>query len=79
MKVRITTIRRRTMRVAAGGAALRASCPACGREVEALTRGQAREILEIKEQELNEFIAAGRVHAIQTVSGSVRVCKDSLF
>jgi hypothetical protein len=78
VKVRITAVRRRTMRVAAG-AVLRAPCPACGREVEMLTRSQASEILEVGEQELNEFIAARRVHAIQTVSGSLRICKDSLF
>ena len=78
MKVRITAVRRRTMR-ATGAAVLRAPCLACGREVEALTSGQACEILEVGEQELSKLIAAGRVHAIQTMSGSIRVCKDSLF
>ncbi len=77
VKVTLTAVRRRTVRVT--GAALRAPCAACGREVEALTAGQALAILEVGGQELNEFIAAGRVHAIQTVSGSVRVCKESLF
>ena len=77
MKVRITAVRRRRIRVWANP--LRAACPVCGREVEALTRGQANEILEVEDQKLNELIAAGRVHAIQTVSGSLWVCKDSLF
>ena len=76
-KVKITAVRRRTIRVTAG--ALRARCAACGCEVEALTRSQAGEILEVGDQELGAFLAAGRVHAIPTVSGSQRVCKDSLF
>lgn len=75
--MRITAVRRRTMRVTTE--AIRATCPVCGHEVEALTRSQASEILEIEGQELSEFIAAGYVHAIQTISGSIRVCKDSLF
>ena len=77
IKVRITAVRRRMVRVAA--TAPRAHCAACGREVETLTRSQASEILEVGDQELGEFIAAGYVHAIPTVSGSLRVCKDSLF
>ncbi len=77
-KVRITAVRRRTMRITASSA-LRAQCAACGREVEALTRGQASEILEVGDQELGAFLAAGRVHAIPTVSGSLCVCKESLF
>ncbi|MBA3354996.1 MAG: hypothetical protein H0U18_03475 [Pyrinomonadaceae bacterium] len=77
-KVRITAVRRRTIRVAAG-ALPRARCAACGREVETLTRSQAGEILEVGDQELGAFLAAGRVHTIPTVSGSLRVCKESLF
>jgi hypothetical protein len=79
VKVTITAVRRRTIRVVAGAPPLRAQCAACGREVEALTRSQAGEILEVGWQELGALIAAGRVHAIQTMSGSIRVCKDSLF
>lgn len=76
-KIRITAVRRRTIRVAVGE--LRAQCAACGCEVEALTRSQASEILEVGDQELGAYLAAGRVHAIPTVSGSLRVCKASLF
>jgi hypothetical protein len=79
VKVRITAVRRRTVRVTAGALLLRAQCMTCGREVEALTRSQAGEILEVKDQELGALISAGRVHAIQTTSDSIRVCKDSLF
>jgi hypothetical protein len=61
------------------GQSFSAQCAACGREVETLTRSQAGEILEIGEQGLAELIAAGRIHAIQTASGSLRICKESLF
>ena len=44
VKVRITAVRRRRVRVTA---LLRAHCQACGREVEALTRREAGEISEI--------------------------------
>jgi len=77
VKIRITTASRQIFRL--GGQSLRAFCAACGREVELVTRGQASAILEIVDVELIEFIAAGRVHTIRTVSGSIRVCKDSLF
>jgi hypothetical protein len=35
--------------------------------------------LDVNERTLNRSIAEGHVHAIRTVSGSLRVCKDSLF
>ena len=77
VKIRITSSRRQVVRF--DGHNLRTFCRACGREVETLTRSLADEILEIEDAELSEFIASGRVHAIETVSGSLRVCKDSLF
>ncbi|MGI8733736.1 MAG: hypothetical protein ACR2LM_10605 [Pyrinomonadaceae bacterium] len=77
LKVRITAVRRRTIRLMAG--VPRARCATCEREVEALTRSQAREILEVGDQELGGFIAAGHVHSIPTVSGSLRICRESLF
>ena len=77
VKLTITTVRRRTVRVT--GTAVCAPCRVCGHEVEALTRSQAGEILEVGAEELGAFLAAGRVHAIQTASGGLRVCKDSLF
>lgn len=77
VRMRITTASRRILRF--GGQSVRAYCPACGREVETLTKREVGEVLEIGAEALSEFIAAGRVHAIPTVSGSIRVCKDSLF
>jgi hypothetical protein len=79
VKVRITAVRRRTMRATGAAALLRAQCVTCGREVESLTRSQAGEILEVGDQELSELIAAGLVHAMQTINGQLRICKDSLF
>ena len=54
-------------------------CLVCAREVELLTRDNAAEVLEVGLNALDDFISAGRVHAVETASGSVRVCKDSLF
>jgi hypothetical protein len=54
-------------------------CLICAREVELLTRVGAAEVLEVGLGALDAFISAGRVHAVETASGSVRVCKDSLF
>lgn len=54
-------------------------CQVCAREVELLTRDGAAEVLEVGLSALDDFISAGRVHAVETASGSVRVCKDSLF
>ena len=58
---------------------LRALCNHCGREVEALRAIQAAEALTVDDQALNALIANGAVHAIQTASGNLLVCKDSLF
>jgi hypothetical protein len=58
---------------------VRAPCRVCGREVEALSAGRAAEILEVCKSELGDLVAAGRVHAIPTAGGGIRVCKDSLF
>jgi hypothetical protein len=76
-RVKLTTIRRRRLRLEPP--AIRAHCPACGREVETLTAAQAAEVLEIDAPLPSHFIAAGRVHVMRTVSGSLRVCQDSLF
>ena len=44
-----------------------------------LTAGEAAAVLEVDDCTLDRLIAAGEVHALQTVSGNLRVCKDSLF
>jgi hypothetical protein len=58
---------------------LRAFCPVCAREVETLSAAHAAEVLEVGAPWLDQSIAEGRVHAIATVSASLRICRDSLF
>jgi hypothetical protein len=76
-RIKITATRRRSWR--SPQPAVRALCPDCGREVETLTTAQAAEALEVDAQAMLDLIEAGRVHALATVSGSLRVCRDSLF
>jgi len=76
-KIRITAIRRRILRYQPP--AIRALCPICAREVETLAQSQAADVLEVGRQILDDLIAAGLIHAIRTVNGNLRVCKDSLF
>ena len=44
-----------------------------------LTSAQAAEVLEIDGQAFDRVVAGGRIHTVQTVSGGLRVCKESLF
>ena len=76
-RVKLTTLRRRSILIKPP--TVRANCPVCGREVELLTRRQTAEVLEVGMTALADLLAAGRVHAIPTVSGSLYFCKDSLF
>lgn len=75
--IKVTSTRHRSARL--HSIAVRAHCPVCGREVETLAAVQAAEVLEVETDQLTHFIADGRVHAMETVSGSLRICKDSLF
>jgi len=77
MKIKITSVRRQ--RISIPASTLRLLCQTCEREVETLTSLQAAEILEVEDQTLRAFIFAGQVHAVETVSGSLRICKNSLF
>jgi len=77
LKVKVTTVRQQT--VVSVREALRLSCPICGRDVEALNARQAIGILEVSHEALDRLIAARQVHAIRTITGSVWVCRDSLF
>jgi len=77
LKVKVTRIQRQRASVPA--LTLHALCRACQCEVETLTRFQAAEILEVEDQVLDALILAGHVHAFETVSGSLLICKDSLF
>ncbi len=75
-KMTVTKIRRRTT---PPKTILRASCSVCKHEVEMLTAAESTEILEIDDNALNSLVTAGKVHAALTVSGNLRICKDSLF
>ncbi len=77
LKLIVTKIRRQT--VAEKIINLRAFCPICGFETEMLSLAESAVFLEIEDRMLEGLIAIGEVHAIQTASGSLRVCKYSLF
>lgn len=59
--------------------AVRAVCPVCAREVVTLDAAQAAAVLEVSQPQFQQLLAAATVHAITTVSGSLRICQDSLF
>ncbi len=75
--VRVTRIRQRIIQ--SREPALRQHCRLCQREVEMLTSIEAARVLEIDHQTLALLIGDGSLHTIQTVSGNMRVCKESLF
>lgn len=76
-KVKITATRRRILR--RQQPTIRAFCPICAREVETLLTGEAAAVLEVDDRTLERLLAARQVHALITVSGNLRVCRDSLF
>ena len=76
-RITITTTHRRILRVRP--ALIYAPCPICCREVETFAQSQAADVLEVSRQALDGLSAAGLIHAIRTVSGSLRICRDSLF
>lgn len=76
-RINITTTHRRILRVRP--ALVSAPCPICCREVETLAQSQAAGVLEVGRQSLDDMIGAGLIHAIRTVNGNLRICKDSLF
>lgn len=73
----VTKIRRQT--VAEKIFNLRAFCRIYGFETQTLSLAQTAVFLEIEDRMLKCLIAVGKVHAIQTASGNLRVCKNSLF
>ncbi len=77
LKMKITTVSEQTIKTPS--IVVRAMCPACEREVETLTEQEAARFLEIDEPAMSSLVAAADVHTVQTVSGNLRVCKDSLF
>ena len=60
-------------------AAVRAYCPACGRDVDAIPAAQAARLLEIALPALARLTAEGTVHLLPMVSGAARICCDSVF
>lgn len=77
LRMKITTVREQTIKMPE--AVVHAPCSACNREVEMLTPAHAAEILQVSAEALDQLIAAGRVHTIETISGSLLICKDSLL
>jgi hypothetical protein len=77
VRLKITSASRQTIRLSGRG--LPVHCPVCGREVEMLTSAEAAGILEVDPGTFDRLVAGGSIHTIQTVSGAIRVCKDSLF
>ena len=73
----ITKVHRQTITVTTATTIVR--CPFCEREVETLSTAEAGALLVTAGRRLDAGVASGQVHVIQTVSGSPRVCKDSLF
>jgi hypothetical protein len=57
----------------------RLRCPVCERDVGMVSRAQATGILEIDSPTFDRLLAVGCIHTVQTVSGTIRICKDSLF
>jgi hypothetical protein len=72
LKLTITKIRRPANN-------LRIFCPACGIETEMLTAGECAGFLKIENREFDDLINTRKIHAFETVTGSLRVCKNSLF
>jgi len=77
VKIKITKVHRQ--RVLIPAVALRVLCQTCEREVETLTTFQAAEILKVEHRAVLAFISTGQVHAVETVSRSLSICKNSLL
>ena len=56
-----------------------AFCQICGHETEMLTAAESAAFLETDTRKLNELITHGKIHAIETVTGNLRICKKSLL
>jgi hypothetical protein len=76
-RLTFTFTRRRTLRV--HFVPVRAHCPVCARVVDTLDAAQAAAALAVSDDRLQEMLAAAVVHGLPTVSGSLRICQESLF
>ena len=77
LKLTVTKIYRQT--VAERVISLRAFCPICKFETEMISLADSAVFLEIEDRMIEGLIALGKVHAVKTMSGNLRVCKKSLF
>ena len=77
LKITVTKVHRRT--AALSETIFSALCPICNTKVELMSSTQAAAILEIDNQKLEVMIIDNRIHRIETASGNLWVCKDSLF
>ena len=76
-RLTITVTHRRTLHLPE--LPVRAHCPVCGRVVTTLDVTQAAVVLAVTPAQFEGLLAAAALHALPTVSGSVRICQDSLF
>lgn len=77
VRLKITAASRQTVRYV--GRRFSAPCAACGREVEMVTEAEAAGILRVSGEAFGRLAGAGRIHTVETVSGHLWVCKNSLF
>jgi hypothetical protein len=75
--LRVTRIRQRIIQYSE--VVTRQQCPACKRQVEALTGADAARVLDIDQTTLSGLIAAGGIHTIPSDGEVSWVCHDSLF
>lgn len=75
--LKVTRIRQRIIQTCES--VQRHHCQSCQREVEMITNAQAIRILGVDSLTLGQLVADSQVHSVQTVSGNIWVCKDSLF
>ncbi len=76
IKFTITKVRKQTIEWTKANVIF---CPVCGSEAESLTAAESIRFLEIENQTLDCLIHSGVIHAIETASGNLRVCKNSLL
>jgi len=75
--VKITRVRTRVIR--SFETVQRHHCQSCQRDVVILTSVEASRILEIDHQRMAGLIVDGRIHAIESASGALWICRESLF
>ena len=77
--LRIRRLVRRSVVLTAAEPVPLAPCAACGRDVVAVTPGEAGLLLQTGHEALEGLVDSGRIHAIPTASGSSLICRDSIF